>query len=435
MKKAIITGLALSMFLASCEKEEINSTSNTNNTDTEEVQESLEDQLKEFAPESENFTVNSESVITITTANGNLISFPANAFVDQEGNPVTGNVDIAITEVMEISDMILSGMMTNSDQGILSSQGEFNVVVTQNGVELELADGTTFTISNPNEEINEDITGWEWNDEANNNEGEWVQNESEENNECDRYLKILGKTKEAAPTEMVGLAEELQNILELNIENKTDYSLDRSHEFAASLVKDDTLEYSYFDLVYTPEIKAWWINANQSVRFGLNNKEVDVNEYWEDIKNIDYTDSIYSQNCQVYLTKNNLEISFHLDEDKISIDFSSLNWCNIDRLLSEYGTLYNCKLNGNIPKNAKIACVFKELNGVIKCSYIENKFIADRLPAELDVDFLIFFEENGKYKCGIQTIKAAQEMEFDTSHLNSFETLEELTEEIKRLTK
>ena len=34
-----------------------------------------------------------------------------------------------------------------------------------------------------------------------------------------------------------------------------------------------------------------------------------------------------------------------------------------------------------------------------------------------------------------ELIKAAQEMEFDTSHLNSFETLEELTEEIKRLTK
>ena len=347
-------------------------------------------------------------------------------------------MDIAITEVMEISDMILSGMMTNSDQGILSSQGEFNVVVTQNGVELELADGTTFTISNLNTEMNEDITGWEWNEEAINNEREWVQNESEENNECDRYLKILGKTKEAATTEMVGLAEELQNILKLNIENKIDYSLDGSAPFEAYLYKDDALEYSYI-VDYIPEITAWLIGTNKSFRYGLNSKEVDGNEYWEALQNqnIDSSYYVYSENCQVNFigTENNLELSFNLDEDNISIDFSSLNWCNIDRLISEYGSLYDCKLNGNIPTNAKIACVFKEFNGVIKCSYLENKFIADRLPDGLDVDFLIFFEENGKYKCGIQTIKAAQEMEFDTSSLNSFETLEELTEEIKRLTK
>ena len=154
MKKQLFAGLTIALTLAGCKKPDpVYTTIN-------EV--SLQDQLKSYAPKPQSKTVKAEEVIRITTEAGNKVNFPANAFVDASGNPVTGNVEISVTEITKISDMILSGMTTDSDEGPLSSQGEFNVQVSQNGEELSLADDVTFTIENPNEPVDSSTFGWDW---------------------------------------------------------------------------------------------------------------------------------------------------------------------------------------------------------------------------------------------------------------------------------
>jgi hypothetical protein len=140
MKKIFLPALAITLLATACKKDNlsennINSTSSTEasnsgentNSSTSDGNSELVNQLKSYAPVEQNKTKNSDEVITFATEKGNEIIFPARAFVDGSGNPVTGNVDISVTEITKVSEMILSGMMTNSDQGPLSSQGEFNV--------------------------------------------------------------------------------------------------------------------------------------------------------------------------------------------------------------------------------------------------------------------------------------------------------------------
>ena len=136
MKKIFLPALAITLLATACKKDNlsennINSTSsteasnsgentNSSSSSTSDDNAELVSQLKSYAPVEQNQTKNSDEVITFTTEKGNEIIFPARAFVDGSGNPVTGNVDVSVTEITNVSEMILSGMMTNSDQGPLS---------------------------------------------------------------------------------------------------------------------------------------------------------------------------------------------------------------------------------------------------------------------------------------------------------------------------
>ena len=113
----------------------------------------LLNELQTYAPAVQKQTKNSDKIITFTTEKGNELIFSAEAFVGGSGSPVTGNIDVSVTEITNISEIILSGMMTNSDQGPLSSQGAFNVEVSQNGKPLKLADGSTFTIEKKTQRV------------------------------------------------------------------------------------------------------------------------------------------------------------------------------------------------------------------------------------------------------------------------------------------
>lgn len=87
------------------------------------------------------FTANSSNTIAIQGAKGSRFVFPANAFVTQSGQPVTGDVAIEVKEILKPIDMILSGMPTMSDGKPLESGGQFFIRATKNNEELKLAPG------------------------------------------------------------------------------------------------------------------------------------------------------------------------------------------------------------------------------------------------------------------------------------------------------
>jgi len=90
---------------------------------------------------SQSFAANSSNTISLQGAKGSRFVFPANAFVTQSGQPVTGNVAIEVKEILKPVDMILSDMSTMSDSLPLESGGQFFIRVTQNNEELKLAPG------------------------------------------------------------------------------------------------------------------------------------------------------------------------------------------------------------------------------------------------------------------------------------------------------
>lgn len=428
MKKQLFAGVAIALTLASCKKPTpiYNDVLNKDKI-------TLEDQLKEFAPQPQTSTANSEKAIELTTDAGNKIKFPSNAFVDQNGKSVQGNVQISVTEITNISDMIFSGIMTNSDQGPLSSQGEFNIQVTQNGNPLQLADSTTFTIENPNSTIDTAMVGWNYVPADTIDvegtltiiEGFWSQNEFEENNECARLQRLA------------------DNVLYYNFNSDVNGYWERIEKFKRyGLAKaEEEQDLTGKKIVLVAE-ETW--NSNSLACNNINNGWIYMSNNNQSLGSgpqlVNSFPTTFSQDLTVTIKGCEIKIdgvsTITFDPNLISIQFNQLSWCNIDQLISKYGGLYNCelKLNG-IPKTAYVKCLFPKLNGATNCEFLKDDvFIADRLPSGMEIDFLIYFKDGDKIKYGVQTIKAAQEMEFDISNLQALENIDELAEEIKKLT-
>lgn len=61
------------------------------------------------------YTVNTRTGATITHISGTKVTFPANAFVDVNGNPVSGNVEVQYREFRDQADFFLSGIPMQYD--------------------------------------------------------------------------------------------------------------------------------------------------------------------------------------------------------------------------------------------------------------------------------------------------------------------------------
>lgn len=99
------------------------------------------------------FTISSEINQTITGNKGTIITFSANSFETMTGGPVTGNVQVELIEIFNKKDMILMNVPTmgNTATGTapLISGGEFRIKVRQNGQELRLKSGMSYTVIAP----------------------------------------------------------------------------------------------------------------------------------------------------------------------------------------------------------------------------------------------------------------------------------------------
>lgn len=79
---------------------------------------------------------------------GTEVKVPANAFVDNEGNPVKGKVDLRVREFHGLKDVFLSGITMQSKEGdeVMQSSGMIEIRAYQNGDTLELASGKELDI-------------------------------------------------------------------------------------------------------------------------------------------------------------------------------------------------------------------------------------------------------------------------------------------------
>lgn len=94
----------------------------------------------------ETFAVNSSNTVQITGKKGSVISFPANAFVRQNGQAVTGDVSIQLVEIYTPAEMILNNKPTVSNGRPLVSGGQFLIKAFKDGEALKLAPGKQVNI-------------------------------------------------------------------------------------------------------------------------------------------------------------------------------------------------------------------------------------------------------------------------------------------------
>lgn len=99
---------------------------------------------------------NAENGGNVTGTDGTAIVLPANALVDRSGNPVSGDVEVALTPV-DVSDVdardafpgSFAAADENGDSGLLLSFGVAEYNLTQNGERLQIAPGKQATLTVP----------------------------------------------------------------------------------------------------------------------------------------------------------------------------------------------------------------------------------------------------------------------------------------------
>jgi hypothetical protein len=143
MKKILSISLFASIILVACQKElsRVNSGETTAGT--------LTHFFLQNRSSTEAFSIASSSPGQVITSKGTKISFPANAFVDENNNAVTGAVKIEVKEIITPMEMILNDMPTTSGNRLLESGGEYNIKVSQNNRKLKLAPGNFLKIQLP----------------------------------------------------------------------------------------------------------------------------------------------------------------------------------------------------------------------------------------------------------------------------------------------
>lgn len=98
-----------------------------------------------FSTDANSYAVSATQSDTIFTPAGSTILFQPNSFVDANGKPVKGKVDVAWQEFHTLGDIVASGIpMKYDSSGVaydLESGGMFTINATHKGKEVQLAPG------------------------------------------------------------------------------------------------------------------------------------------------------------------------------------------------------------------------------------------------------------------------------------------------------
>ncbi|WAC40985.1 hypothetical protein [Pedobacter sp. SL55] len=139
MKNLTLIALVVITTLFACKKDRAN----------DENKLSLAEFNAKFSVPTQKFNGTGGAAFSITGAKGMKFDFPANSFIDANGNPVTGAVVVSLKEVLSKRDIILSGKVTQSNGQLLISGGEFQILASQNGQALRLNPAVAVAVKVP----------------------------------------------------------------------------------------------------------------------------------------------------------------------------------------------------------------------------------------------------------------------------------------------
>lgn len=427
MKKHIYIGIIGISTLTSCMKPK------PIYTETNQGKITLTEELKQFAPEVEITTINSNEIIRVVTTKGNVVVFPKNAFV-LNGTPITGNVEVNITEMTTKSEMIFADLMTNSDEGPLDSRGEFIINVSQDGDELELADGVEFTIENPTGVNSSGMRSWYWNKntEAGTGfqNGEWTTGSDAINNPCDLLTQLKADLWSLDPLIQTQKVSNLLNAISSLVYSKSvaDGNNDQLILYLDKyLCNTGTDSWSFTDSAATTTFA---IYGSKGQYWSV--QDTTINDLYVSTGTVNF-----GSGCSYYINisgSNSSGVTVNLDPNVITVKFNTLTFCNIDALIGQYGGSYNCNLQiESAPQVASAYFVFPDLNGVLSCTSVKDgEFYINRLPTGMPIQVIVYYKDGDKIKFGTETIIASENMVFDTSKLMTLSGIDDLVKEIEK---
>jgi hypothetical protein len=85
------------------------------------------------------FTIWADKDTTLKGKSGTTLFIPKNTFVDDKGNPVSGQVSIQFKEALTTADMVLANLTTTYDGNFLQSGGMIFINATSDNNKLEIA--------------------------------------------------------------------------------------------------------------------------------------------------------------------------------------------------------------------------------------------------------------------------------------------------------
>ncbi len=129
--KALVAGLCAAIMLSpSCKKPD-ETPSTPTDTPVAVVKTGAAAKFAPLKSPVQNFTVTAGVAKKIKGAQGTILSFYPNSFKDAAGNPITsGTINIRLTEMYTMGDMIANRTSTTTGDGVLVSAGEMNIVAT-----------------------------------------------------------------------------------------------------------------------------------------------------------------------------------------------------------------------------------------------------------------------------------------------------------------
>ncbi len=104
--------------------------------------------------------INPKKGATIEGKDGTLIIIPRDAFVDDEGQLITEEVELELVEALKVSDMVAYNLTTMNDDQALQSGGMIYVQPTVDGKKVNINPDRPLYVEIPTDEFNPDMKAW-----------------------------------------------------------------------------------------------------------------------------------------------------------------------------------------------------------------------------------------------------------------------------------
>lgn len=99
--------------------------------------------------EKQKFKISTDSIGFIIGKKGAVVGIQPGSFLDENGKPVKGEVEVHLGEVVSMQDFIQSGISTVERDKILETGGTYFIQATQNGKELQINPQVGISLSVP----------------------------------------------------------------------------------------------------------------------------------------------------------------------------------------------------------------------------------------------------------------------------------------------
>lgn len=145
--------LFILIFIGACSNEEDNT--NDNLTDVEispieprikYVESEINDILSTIRKESQKFSIYGNRDALVVGENGTILSIPKGTFVNDRNEVVEGKIDIELIEASSVSDFLMNGLQTVSNEDILQSGGMLYVDAKFNNEPVRIASNKEISV-------------------------------------------------------------------------------------------------------------------------------------------------------------------------------------------------------------------------------------------------------------------------------------------------